>query len=98
MCLEGSTDVTERTEKYSEEVVALSLVGQRRILPRPLRFELFPLLQKVRGKSFRYLFGDAVPLLVADAQVLALLVEELALLGDQEHVAHKFAHCNGKKT
>lgn len=51
----------------------------------------------VRHKNSRDLFGDAVPLLVADAQVLALLVEELALLGDQKHVAHEFAHCNGKE-
>lgn len=52
----------------------------------------FPLLLSEKQKLC-YLFGHAVPLLVADAQVRALLVEELALLGDQEHVAHELAHC-----
>lgn len=56
----------------------------------------FPLLLSEKQKLC-YLFGHAVPLLVADAQVRALLVEELALLGDQEHVAHELAHCKKKK-
>lgn len=57
----------------------------------------FPLLPSEKQKLC-YLFGHAVPLLVADAQVRALLVEELALLGDQEHVAHELAHCKKKKS
>lgn len=63
---------------------------------QPLALQLdvwtFPLLLSEKQKLC-YLFGHAVPLLVADAQVRALLVEELALLGDQEHVAHELAHC-----
>lgn len=43
-----------------------------------------------------YLFGYIVPLLMADAHVHALLVEELALLWNQKHVTHKLAHCNRK--
>lgn len=48
---------------------------------------LFPVRQ-----FLPYLFGDAVPLLMADAHVHTLLVEELALLWNQEHVTHELAH------
>lgn len=38
-----------------------------------------------------------MPLLVANAHVHSLLVEELALLWNQKDVAHKFTHCKHKR-
>lgn len=46
---------------------------------------------------FAHLFGNTVPLLVANAHVHTLLVEELALLWNQKDVAHKFTHCKHKR-
>lgn len=37
-----------------------------------------------------------MPLLLAHAHVLTLLVEELALLWNQKNVTHKFAHCKNQ--
>lgn len=48
---------------------------------------------KFYPNSFPYLFDDAVPLLMANTHVHMLLVEELALIWNQNNVTHKLAHC-----
>lgn len=45
---------------------------------------------------FFYLFGHAMPLLMAHTHVHMLFVEELALLGNQKYVTHKLTDCNNK--
>ena len=42
--------------------------------------------------SLSHLLGHSVPLLVTNAHVHALFVEELAPLRDQEDIAHKVPH------
>lgn len=41
-----------------------------------------------------HLLGDSVPVQVALALVHALLVQELALVRNEQGVAHKLSHCS----
>lgn len=45
-----------------------------------------------------HLLGYSVPVQVALAFIHPLLVEELALVGNQQSIAHKFSHCRTKQT
>lgn len=45
-----------------------------------------------------HLLGYGVPVQVALALVHALLVQELALVRDEQGVTHKLSHCNKKKS
>lgn len=51
---------------------------------------------KLYANPFPYLFGNTMPLLMANTHVHTLLVEELALLWDQKNIAHKFPHCKNQ--
>lgn len=45
-----------------------------------------------------HLLGNSVPVQVALALVHALLVQELALVGNKQGVAHKLPHCSEKES
>lgn len=51
---------------------------------------------KIGLRACTHLLGYGVPVQVALALVHALLVQELALVGNEQGVTHKFSHCSKK--